>query len=150
MANVNSLLLQKSREFIEFCKYIWNNIDCGANKRLTEIRDCLDTLLQYCRRHSLERGCNNACGISFKALNALFSFWETANQHHASHLNRSPHDSSSCQDHQVAPFRQSPINARLLVLATCILNIIDLGELAASRFISEEIQPDLCSLPCNH
>lgn len=77
MANVNSLLLQKSREFIEFCKYIWNNIDCGANKRLTEIRDCLDTLLQYCRRHSLERGCNNACGISFKALNALFSLYKT-------------------------------------------------------------------------
>jgi hypothetical protein len=49
MANVESFLLQKPKDYLEFRKYVRNIIDWGKDKRLDEIRDSLDSLLEESR-----------------------------------------------------------------------------------------------------
>lgn len=49
MANVKSFLLQEPEHYIEFRKYVRNIIDWGKDKRLKEIRDSLDSLLEESR-----------------------------------------------------------------------------------------------------
>ena len=45
MQKVDSFLLQKPNNYIEFCKYVRNILDWGKEQRLNEIRDSLDRLL---------------------------------------------------------------------------------------------------------
>ncbi|KAH8759497.1 hypothetical protein F5883DRAFT_648095 [Diaporthe sp. PMI_573] len=52
MANVESFLLQKPADYIEFRKYVRNIIDWGKHKRLNEIRDSLDSLLEEGRKRT--------------------------------------------------------------------------------------------------
>ncbi|RDL33272.1 uncharacterized protein BP5553_08711 [Venustampulla echinocandica] len=47
---VDSFLLQKPKDYIEFRKYVRNIIDWGKDKRLNEIRDSLNSLLEESRR----------------------------------------------------------------------------------------------------
>ena len=49
MASVNSFLLQKSEDYLEFRKCALNIIDWGKDRRLKEIRDSLDSLLEESR-----------------------------------------------------------------------------------------------------
>ncbi|KAF7876396.1 hypothetical protein EAF04_001488 [Stromatinia cepivora] len=46
---IDSFLLQKPKDYIEFRKYIRNIIDWGKEKRLNEIRDSLNSLLEESR-----------------------------------------------------------------------------------------------------
>jgi hypothetical protein len=50
MRKVDSFLLQKPKDFVEFRKYVRNIIDWGKDKRLKEIRDSLDSLLEENRK----------------------------------------------------------------------------------------------------
>ncbi|KAJ9133153.1 hypothetical protein NKR23_g10945 [Pleurostoma richardsiae] len=54
MANIDSFLLQKPKDYIEFRKYVRNIIDWGRDKRLNEIRSSLDTLLEESRKKASE------------------------------------------------------------------------------------------------
>ncbi|KXX74018.1 hypothetical protein MMYC01_209885 [Madurella mycetomatis] len=54
MANVKSFLLQDPEHYIEFRKYVRNIIDWGQDKRLKDIRNCLDSLLQESRKRTSE------------------------------------------------------------------------------------------------
>ncbi|KAH6624161.1 hypothetical protein B0J18DRAFT_169615 [Chaetomium sp. MPI-SDFR-AT-0129] len=54
MANVKSFLLHEPEHYIEFRKYVRNIIDWGKDKRLKEIRDSLDTLLEKSRQRASE------------------------------------------------------------------------------------------------
>lgn len=54
MANVKSFLLQDPGHFIEFRKHVPNIIDWGKDKRLKEIRDSLNTLLEETRKRASE------------------------------------------------------------------------------------------------
>jgi hypothetical protein len=54
MANVDSFLLQKPKDYLEFRKYVRNIIDWGKDKRLKEIRNSLDILLEESRRRTSE------------------------------------------------------------------------------------------------
>ncbi|KAJ2898295.1 hypothetical protein MKZ38_004020 [Zalerion maritima] len=53
-ARVDSFLLQKPKDYIEFRKYVRNIIDWGKDKRLNEIRDALTTLLEESRKKASE------------------------------------------------------------------------------------------------
>jgi hypothetical protein len=46
MASVDSFLLRRSDDFLEFRKYALNIMDWGKDKHLKEIRDSLDSLLE--------------------------------------------------------------------------------------------------------
>ena len=46
MRNVESFLLQKPNDYVQFRKYVRNIIDWGKDKRLEEIRKSLDSLLE--------------------------------------------------------------------------------------------------------
>ena len=50
MRKVDSFLLQKPKDYVEFRKYVRNIIDWGRDKRLKEIRDSLDILLEKNRK----------------------------------------------------------------------------------------------------
>jgi hypothetical protein len=50
MAKVDSFLLQRPTDHIEFRKYVRNIIDWGKDKRLNEIRDSLNGLLEESRK----------------------------------------------------------------------------------------------------
>lgn len=50
MAKVDSFLLQKPKDYVEFRKYVRNIIDWGKDRRLKEIRDSLDSLLEESRK----------------------------------------------------------------------------------------------------
>lgn len=52
MQKVKSFLLQEPEHYIEFRKYVRNIIDWGKDKRLKEIRDSLDSLLEESRRRA--------------------------------------------------------------------------------------------------
>jgi len=52
MANVESFLLQKPKDYLEFRKYVRNIIDWGKDKRLKAMRDSLGSLLEESRRRS--------------------------------------------------------------------------------------------------
>ena len=54
MANVESFLLQKPKDYLEFRKYIRNIIDWGKDSRLKEIRNSLDSLLEVSRLRASE------------------------------------------------------------------------------------------------
>ncbi|KAK4140955.1 uncharacterized protein C8A04DRAFT_14488 [Dichotomopilus funicola] len=54
MANVKGFLLYEPEHYIEFRKYVRNIIDWGKDKRLKEIRDSLDTLLEKRRQRASE------------------------------------------------------------------------------------------------
>jgi hypothetical protein len=54
MANIESFLLQKPSDYLEFRKYVRNIIDWGKDKRLNEIRDSLDRLLEESRKKASE------------------------------------------------------------------------------------------------
>lgn len=54
MANVDSLLLQRPTDYLDFRKYVRNIIDWGKNKRLNEIRDSLDSLLENSKKRTSE------------------------------------------------------------------------------------------------
>ncbi|KAK0728898.1 hypothetical protein B0T26DRAFT_749056 [Lasiosphaeria miniovina] len=54
MANIKSFLLQEPEHYIEFRKYVRNIIDWGKDKRLKEIRDSLDGLLEESRKRASE------------------------------------------------------------------------------------------------
>ncbi|KAG8417266.1 hypothetical protein J3459_012472 [Metarhizium acridum] len=54
MANVESFLLQRPDHFLEFRKYIRNIIDWGKDRRLKDIQNCLDSLLEESRMRSSE------------------------------------------------------------------------------------------------
>ena len=50
MRSVESFLLQKPNDYVAFRKYVRNIIDWGKDKRLKEIRDSLDSLLEESRK----------------------------------------------------------------------------------------------------
>ena len=50
MQKVDSFLLQKPQDYIEFRKYVRNILDWGKDNRLKEIRESLDTLLEESRK----------------------------------------------------------------------------------------------------
>ncbi|KAI1740241.1 hypothetical protein F4680DRAFT_418948 [Xylaria scruposa] len=52
MQKFDSFLLQKPQDYIEFRKQVKNIIDWGKNKRLKEIRESLDTLLEESRKRA--------------------------------------------------------------------------------------------------
>ncbi|KAK0727124.1 hypothetical protein B0T26DRAFT_737918 [Lasiosphaeria miniovina] len=54
MANVESFLLQRPDHYLEFRKYVRNIIDWGKDKRLKEIRNSLDSLLEESRQRASE------------------------------------------------------------------------------------------------
>ncbi|KAK3365065.1 hypothetical protein B0T24DRAFT_638948 [Lasiosphaeria ovina] len=54
MVNVQSFLLQDPEHYLKFRKYIRNIIDLGKDKRLEEIRDSLDTLLEESSKNASE------------------------------------------------------------------------------------------------
>ncbi|KAL7926037.1 hypothetical protein ACQKWADRAFT_281581 [Trichoderma austrokoningii] len=54
MQKVDSFLLQKPQDYIEFRKHVKNIIDWGKNKRLKEILESLDTLLEESRKRASE------------------------------------------------------------------------------------------------
>ncbi|KAK0655480.1 hypothetical protein B0T16DRAFT_397083, partial [Cercophora newfieldiana] len=54
MQKVDSFLLQKPRDYIEFRKHVRNIIDWGKDTRLKEIRESLDTLLEESRKRTSE------------------------------------------------------------------------------------------------
>ncbi|KUI64656.1 hypothetical protein VM1G_00773 [Cytospora mali] len=54
MANIDSFLLQKPKDYLEFRKYVLNIIDWGNDTRLNEIRSCLDFLLEESRKKASE------------------------------------------------------------------------------------------------
>ncbi|KAJ8125690.1 hypothetical protein O1611_g7947 [Lasiodiplodia mahajangana] len=49
---IDSFMLQKPRDYLEFRKYVRNIIDWGKGKRLNEIRDSLNILLEESRKAS--------------------------------------------------------------------------------------------------
>ncbi|KAK4187032.1 hypothetical protein QBC35DRAFT_452647 [Podospora australis] len=55
MASVENFLLQKSAEYIEFCKYVRNIIDWKKDKWLTDIQNTLGTLLVESRNERKTR-----------------------------------------------------------------------------------------------
>ncbi|KAK0723976.1 hypothetical protein B0T21DRAFT_372923 [Apiosordaria backusii] len=54
MAHVKSFLLHEPEHYIEFRKYVRNIIDWGKDKRLTDIRNSLDILLEESRKRASE------------------------------------------------------------------------------------------------
>lgn len=54
MRKIDSFLLQKPKDYLEFRKYVLNIIDWGKDKRLNEIRDSLDSLLEESRHRASE------------------------------------------------------------------------------------------------
>lgn len=54
MQKVKSFLLQDPEHYIEFRKHVKNIIDWGKDKRLKEIRESLDTLLEESRKRTSE------------------------------------------------------------------------------------------------
>ncbi|ROT35225.1 hypothetical protein SODALDRAFT_382142 [Sodiomyces alkalinus F11] len=54
MANVKSFLLQDPEHYLRFRKYVRNIIDWGQDKRLNEIRESLNTLLEEGRKKAFE------------------------------------------------------------------------------------------------
>ena len=54
MQKVKSFLLQDPEHYIEFRKHVKNIIDWGKDKRLKEIRESLDTLLEESRKRASE------------------------------------------------------------------------------------------------
>ncbi|KAI0868062.1 hypothetical protein GGS24DRAFT_514118 [Hypoxylon argillaceum] len=54
MATVESFLLQNPKHYLKFRKYVQNIIDWGKNKRLNEIRDSLDIIMEEGRRRASE------------------------------------------------------------------------------------------------
>ncbi len=54
MANVKSFLRQEPEHYIEFRKYVRNIIDWGKDKRLDNIRNSLDSLLEESRKRTSE------------------------------------------------------------------------------------------------
>ncbi|KAK3373232.1 hypothetical protein B0T24DRAFT_593463 [Lasiosphaeria ovina] len=54
MQKVDSFLLQKPQDYIEFRKHVKNIIDWGKDTRLKEIRESLDTLLEESRKRASE------------------------------------------------------------------------------------------------
>ncbi|KAL8380637.1 hypothetical protein RB595_005081 [Gaeumannomyces hyphopodioides] len=54
MQKVDSFLLQRPQDYIEFRKHVKNIIDWGKDKRLKEIRESLDTLLEESRKRASE------------------------------------------------------------------------------------------------
>ncbi|KAK5013183.1 hypothetical protein LTR60_003999 [Cryomyces antarcticus] len=50
MRKVDSFLLQKPKDYVEFRKYVLNIIDWGKDERLNEIRDSLNSLLEESRQ----------------------------------------------------------------------------------------------------
>ncbi|TAQ85520.1 hypothetical protein B7494_g6176 [Chlorociboria aeruginascens] len=50
MQKIDSFLLQKPKDYVEFRRYVRNIIDWGKDKRLKEIRDSLDNLLEENRK----------------------------------------------------------------------------------------------------
>ncbi len=54
MANVKSFLLQEPERYIEFRKCVRNIIDWGRDKRLNQIRNSLDILLEKSRKRTSE------------------------------------------------------------------------------------------------
>ena len=50
MRKVNSFLLQKPKDYVEFRKYVRNIVDWGKDQRLKEIRDSLNDLLEENRK----------------------------------------------------------------------------------------------------
>jgi hypothetical protein len=54
MTNVESFLLQKPKDYLEFRKYVRNIIEWGKERRLNEIRDSLDTLLEETGKRTSE------------------------------------------------------------------------------------------------
>ncbi|KAK5656497.1 hypothetical protein OQA88_4474 [Cercophora sp. LCS_1] len=52
MQKVDSFLLQEPQDYIEFRKHVKNIIDWGKDKRLKEIRESLDTLLEEGRKRA--------------------------------------------------------------------------------------------------
>ena len=54
MRSVESFLLQKPNDYLDFRKYVRNIIDWGKDKRLKEIQDSLDNLHEESRRRTSE------------------------------------------------------------------------------------------------
>ncbi|KAI1119947.1 hypothetical protein F5Y10DRAFT_259327 [Nemania abortiva] len=54
MKSVESFLLQRPEHYLEFRKYVLNIINWGKNKRLAEIRNSLDILLEETRKKASE------------------------------------------------------------------------------------------------
>ncbi|KAI0102470.1 hypothetical protein GGR51DRAFT_527478 [Nemania sp. FL0031] len=54
MARVEAFLLQRPDNYLEFRRYVRNIFDWGKNKRLEEIRDSLDTILEERRKKASE------------------------------------------------------------------------------------------------
>ncbi|KAK4168543.1 hypothetical protein QBC43DRAFT_101999 [Cladorrhinum sp. PSN259] len=54
MADVKSFCLREPGHYIEFRKYVRNIIDWGQDKRLNQIRDSLDSLLEESRKRTSE------------------------------------------------------------------------------------------------
>jgi hypothetical protein len=54
MVNIDSFLVQKPKDYVEFRKYVRNIIDWGREKRLDEIRNSLDILLEESKKQILE------------------------------------------------------------------------------------------------
>ncbi|KAJ2906069.1 hypothetical protein MKZ38_003106 [Zalerion maritima] len=54
MQEIDSFLLQKPKDCLEFRMYVRNIIDWGKDRRLKEIRDSLDALLEESRKRASE------------------------------------------------------------------------------------------------
>ena len=52
MRKIDSFLLQKSEDYLEFCKFVRNIIDWGEGKWLKQIRDSLDALAEESRKRA--------------------------------------------------------------------------------------------------
>ncbi|KAM7204975.1 hypothetical protein V8F33_001216 [Rhypophila sp. PSN 637] len=77
MKNVDSFLLQKPKDYLEFRKYVRNILDWGKDKRLNEIRDLLDSFLEESRKRTSEAaksrpppsdGSTTSCGKKSRSL----------------------------------------------------------------------------------
>lgn len=55
MRKIKAFAVQEPEQYVEFRKYVRNIIDWGKDKRLKEIRDSLDILLEENRRAASER-----------------------------------------------------------------------------------------------
>ncbi|KFH48647.1 hypothetical protein ACRE_003730 [Hapsidospora chrysogenum ATCC 11550] len=52
MATVKNFQLQEPEQYVEFRKYVRNIVQWGADRRLKEVRDALDTLLEESRKRA--------------------------------------------------------------------------------------------------
>ena len=92
MANVQSFLLQDPEHYLKFRKYVRNIIDWGKDKRLDEIRNSLDTLLEEGRKRAAETA-------KSRPPPSVTSATSSGKKHKSSSSRRNSSRSNSVQEH---------------------------------------------------